>query len=213
MPQRSPEYETQYKNMSNLMADLRKVYCFCSCSSSWSTIIFQTVWHFASASRLNFSHDDFLSDSDWVFKINELAYQTESQPMHWPIVHRVRSVCISSRFYKHVDSKIAPKTRAIVNINMLFYMNNDFISHYTFKSNFFMHCLLYWSVYFFLLQNRARHTPNAIGHCIVYIVFDMLISLRLKIQSLSLLWSSCENFRPLAEAKCHTVWKMIVAKI
>ena len=100
MPQRSPEYETQYKNMSNLMADLRKVYCFCSCSSSWSTIIFQTVWHFASASRLNFSHDDFLTDSDWVFKINELAYQTESQPMHWPIVHRVRSVCISSRFYK-----------------------------------------------------------------------------------------------------------------
>ena len=45
---------------------------------------------------------------------------------------------------------------------------------------------------------------------LVYFVFDMLISWRLKIQSLSLLWSSCENFRPLAEAKCHTVWKMIV---
>ena len=147
-----------------------------------------------------------------------------SKSMNWHIKQKVNQCtgqsytecvrCVFLQdFTKHVDSKIAPKTRAIVNINMLFYMNNDFISHYTFKSNFFMHCLLYWSVYFFLLQNRARHTPNAIGHCIVYIVFDMLISLRLKIQSLSLLWSSCENFRPLAEAKCHTVWKMIVAKI
>ena len=63
---------------------------------------------------------------------------------------------------------------------------------------------------FCLLQNCARYTSNAIGHCIVYFVFDMLISLRLKIQSLSLLWSPCENFRPLAEAKCHTLWKMIV---
>ena len=26
--------------------------------------------------------------------------------------------------------------------------------------------------------------------------------------SLSLLWSSCDNLRPLAEAKCHAVWKM-----
>ena len=39
----------------------------------------------------------------------------------------------------------------------------------------------------------------------------MQISLRLKIQSLALLWSSCENFRPLAEAKCQTVWKTIVS--
>ena len=66
---------------------------------------------------------------------------------------------------------------------------------------------------FCLLLNRARHTLHSIGHCIVLInfVFDML-SFRLKIQSLSLLCSSCENSRPLAEAKCHTVtvWKMIV---
>ena len=63
---------------------------------------------------------------------------------------------------------------------------------------------------FCLLQNGAQHTPNAIGHCIVWFVFDMQISLILKIQSLSLLWSLCENFRPLAEAKCQAVWKMIV---
>ena len=49
-----------------------------------------------------------------------------------------------------------------------------------------------------------------IGHCIVWFVSDIQISLRVKIQSLSLLLSSCENFRPLAEAKCHVVWKMIV---
>ena len=63
---------------------------------------------------------------------------------------------------------------------------------------------------FCLLQNGARHTPNTIGHCTVWFVFDMQISLILKIQSLSLLWSLCENFRPLAEVKCHAVWKIIV---
>ena len=139
----------------------------------------------------------------------KFAYQTESQPKHWPIVF-VGVWCVFLQdFTKHVDSKIAPKTRAIINIDMLFYMNNDCISHYAFKSIFYalsskLKCV------FCLLQNHARHTPNAIGYCIVYFVFDMLISLILKIQSLSLLWSSCENFRPLAEAKCHTVWKMIV---
>ena len=65
-----------------------------------STIIFQTAWSFASASRLKFLQDDFQTDSDWIFKINEFAYQTESQPIYWPIVFRVRSVCISLRFYK-----------------------------------------------------------------------------------------------------------------
>ena len=63
---------------------------------------------------------------------------------------------------------------------------------------------------FCLLQNGARHTLNVIGHCIGRFLFDMQISLILKIQSLSLLWSSCENFRPLAEAKFHAVWKIIV---
>ena len=33
-------------------------------------------------------------------KSMKFAYQTESQPIHWPIVFRVRLVCISSRFYK-----------------------------------------------------------------------------------------------------------------
>ena len=39
-----------------------------------------------------------------------------------------------------------------------------------------------------LLQNHARHTLNAISHCSVKFVFDMQISLRLKIQSLFLLY-------------------------
>ena len=41
-------------------------------------------------------------------------------------------------------------------------------------------------------------------------LFDMQISLILKIQSLYVWKLSCENFSLLAEAKCHTVWKMIV---
>ena len=73
-----------------------------------------------------------------------------------------------------MDSKIAPKTRAIVNIDMLFYMNNDCISHYTFKWNFLCTVFLIEVCILFTL-NRARHTPNAIGHCIVYFVFDMVI--------------------------------------
>ena len=52
---------------------------------------------------------------------------------------------------------------------------------------------------FCLLQNRAQHTLNVISHCIVRFAVDMRISLRLKMQSLSLLGSSCDNFRPLAE--------------
>ena len=54
------------------------------------------TWHFASASRLKFSHDDFKTDNESM----KFAYQTESQPIHWPIVFRVRSMGISSRFYK-----------------------------------------------------------------------------------------------------------------
>ena len=69
-------------------------------------------------------------------------------------------------FTKHVDSKIAPKTQAIVFIDMLFYMKNTCMSHCTFKSNFY--ALSSWlKCLFCLLQNRARPTPNAIGHCIV----------------------------------------------
>ena len=37
------------------------------------TIIFQTVWHFASASSLKFSHDDHNKDNDWIFNLNEIS--------------------------------------------------------------------------------------------------------------------------------------------
>ena len=39
-------------------------------------------------------------------------------------------------FTKHVDSEMAPKTRAIVNIDVLCYINNACMSQCTFKSNF-----------------------------------------------------------------------------
>ena len=135
----------------------------------------------------------------------KFAYQIESQQIHWPMVFSVLSMSISYRFYKHVHSKKAPKTRGIINIDILFSLNNT----HMIVCLHFMQCLLHLGV-FCLLQNRALDTLNVIGHCIVWFLFDMHISLRLKIQSLSLLWSSCENFRPLDEAKCHAVWKMIV---
>ena len=50
-----------------------------------------------------------------------------------------------------------------------------------------LHRIFYALSVFCLLQNRAQHTLNAIGHYIVMFVFDMQISLRLKIISLSLL--------------------------
>ena len=43
-----------------------------------------------------------------------------------------------------------------------------------------------------------------------WFVIDMQISLRLKIQSLALLWSSCEKFTLLAKLECHAFLKMIV---
>ena len=77
--------------------------------------------------------------------------------------------------------------------------------HITLSNRIFMHCLLKWSVYFVYYKTVLdTHQMRLV------IVLFGLISLRFKIQSLSLLWSSCENFRPLAEAKCHTLWKMIV---
>ena len=102
------------------------------------TIIFQTAWHFASASRLKFSHDNFQTDSDWIFKINEICISNR-KPTN-TLTNRIQSafdVYFFQDFTKHVASKIAPQTQAIVNIDMLFYMNNACISHYTFKSNFY----------------------------------------------------------------------------
>ena len=108
-----------------------------------------------------------------------------------------------------MNSKIAPKTRAIVNIDMLFYMNNACMSHCTFQIEFL--CTVFFIDVCILFTTKPYSTHTKCDWSLYFwFVFDMVISLRLKIQSLSLLWSSCENFRPLAEAKCHTVWKMIV---
>ena len=59
-----------------------------------------------------------------------------------------------------------------------------------------------------------KYTSNALWIRLVSVLvdflFDMQISLILKIQSLYVWKSSCENFSLLAAAKCHIVWKMIV---
>ena len=57
-----------------------------------------------------------------------------------------------------------------------------------------------------LFTTKPCSTNTHWMHCIVWFVFDMQISLILKIQSLSLLWSI-----PLIEAKCHAVGKIIVS--
>ena len=105
----------------------------------------------------------------------KFAYQTETnQYTDQSYSECVR--CVFQDFTKHVDSKIAPKTRAIVIIDMIFYMNNVCMSHCIFKSIFYA-LSSYLKCVFCLLQKRAQHTQNAIGHCFVGFVFDMLISL------------------------------------
>ena len=60
-----------------------------------------------------------------------------------------------------------------------------------------------------------KYTPKAqwirLVSVLVGLLFGMRISLILKIQSISIYESLCENSCLLDEAKCHTVWKMIVS--
>ena len=66
----------------------------------WLLTIFQTAWHFASASRLKCSHDYFQTDSDWIFKINEICISNR-KPTN-TLTNRIQSAfgVFSSRFYK-----------------------------------------------------------------------------------------------------------------
>ena len=171
-----------------------------------NTIIFQTAWHFASASRLKCLHDDVQTDSDLISKINEIGISNR-KPTNTP-TNRIQSA-FGVYFFKILQNTRTAETRAIVNIDMLFYMNNACMSLCTFKSNFLCTVFLIEVFILFTTKPCSIHT-KCDWSLYIWFVFDTLISLRLKIQSLSLLWSSCENFRLLAEAKCHTVWKMIV---
>ena len=55
----------------------------------WTTIIFHTVWHFASASSLKFSHHDHIKDNDWIFNLNEISKSNTNQKIQWPIAFGV----------------------------------------------------------------------------------------------------------------------------
>ena len=155
--------------------------------------------------RLEFLHDDFLNryqldlQIHWNLHIKQKPTNTLTNGIH----------CVFDEYFLKILQNTLTviyrlKTRTIVHVNI-----NETFEHYTFKSNL-LYSVFLIEVCALFTTNRARHTLNAIGHCIVWFVFDMLISFKLKIQSLSLLWWSCEKFRPLAEAMCHTVWKMIV---
>ena len=63
------------------------------------------------------------------WKANQYTDQSHSVCVRWVFL---------KDFSKHVDSNIAPKTRATVNIDMLFYLNNAYMSHYTFLCTVFL---------------------------------------------------------------------------
>ena len=93
-----------------------------------------------------------------------------------------------------VDSHIAPKTQTIINVDIL--IKTIFLKlclHVTFKSDFLYALFLIEVCVLLTTKPWSTNTLNAIGHCIVWFLFDILISLRLNFQSLSLLWSSCEK--------------------
>ena len=168
-----------------------------------TTVIFQTVWHFASASRLKFSHDDFQTDSDWIFKINDICISNRKSIN--TLTNRIQSA-FGVFFFKTLQNtcKIASKTRAIVNIDMLFYMNNDCISHYAFKSNFLCTVFLIEVCIWFTTKPCSTHTKCDWSlYCLFCVWYANFIDTEDPIVVFIM------NFRPLAEAKCHTVWKMI----
>ena len=106
----------------------------------------------------------------WSSKSMKFAYQTESQPIHWPSYSECVCGVFLHDFTKYVDSKIAPKTRAIVNI----YMYNASMSHCTFKSNFLCTVFLIEVFILFTTKPCSTHTKCdwslycfiAIGQCI-----------------------------------------------
>ena len=76
--------------------------------------------------------------------------------------------------------------------------------HITLSNRFCMHCLLNWSVHF-VTKLCSTHTKCDWSlYCLVCVWYANFIKI----------WRSNRclyyDFRPLAEAKCHTVWKMIV---
>ena len=119
------------------------------CDRRVNTIIFQTPWHFASASRLKFSHDDFYTDIDWIFKINEINLSNR-KPTN-TMTNRIQP-SFDEYFLQILQItwivEIAPKTRGIINIDILFYWNNTYDYTFRFLSVFFLHCLLNLDVCF-----------------------------------------------------------------
>ena len=73
------------------------------------TIIFQTARHFTSASRQKFSHDNFYTDVDWIFNIQEncISNRKPTNTLTSPIQCAFREYL--KDFTKHMDSNIVPK--------------------------------------------------------------------------------------------------------
>ena len=70
-----------------------------------TTIIFQTVWHLASANSLKFSHDNHNKDNDWIFSPNEISISNTNQTIQWPIAVCVCRARFCSKQNKHFNKE------------------------------------------------------------------------------------------------------------
>ena len=90
------------------------------------TLIFQTVRHFASVSRLKCSQNDFYTDINWIFKLNQVSISNR-KPTN-TLTNHVQCVFLKD-FTKHLDNHIVPKnTQAIYCIGNIICNISNFFS-------------------------------------------------------------------------------------
>ena len=103
------------------------------------TLIFQTVRHFTSVSRLKCSQNDFYTDINWIFKLNQVNISNR-KPTN-TLTNHVQCVFLND-FAKHFDNHIAPKnTQAIYIVSKTSFVTLHF--HIEFFSALFEACVLF----------------------------------------------------------------------
>ena len=106
------------------------------------TIIFQIAWHFASSSRLKFSHDDHNKHNDWIFNLDEICISNKNQLLQWPItfsVSRARFVVNKT----HTSFKKTAHKKKIWKCNVTY--NNVTYNYYS--NRILCQCLLFLVFY------------------------------------------------------------------
>ena len=149
-----------------------------------NTIIFQTAWHFASASGLTFSHDDHNKDNVWIFNINVCISNT-NQTILWPITFSVCRARFCSKQNTQFNLRKQPIKNSIwkCNVTYKYYWNGI-----AYRCLFFLVFRRYITVHVFC-KTCWKYSSNAHWLRLVSVLagflFDMQISLILKIQSIS----------------------------